>query len=438
MPSEWKTETVINLQNAGVLRVEDGNHGEYRPRSNEFSTAGIAFIRAADIQDNRILFEDASKINSVARARITKGIGAPGDVILTHKGTVGKVAVAPMDSPAFVCSPQTTFWRVLDHHQLERGYLYAFMRSPTFLQQLHAVAGETDMAPYASLTSQRRIRITIPPIGIQRQIAKIALAIEHRIKSISDMNQTLEATARATFKSWFVDFDPVRAKAEGREPGGMDAATATLFVSEVQDSKLGAIPKGWNASSLEDDFQITMGQSPPGNTYNEAGEGLAFYQGSTDFGFRFPAHRVYCSQPTRIAKAGDTLVSVRAPVGDVNMALERCSIGRGVSAIRHRSGSRSYTYYAMKELNAIFSRFEAEGTVFGSISKTDLRAILRVSPPPEVIEKFEHFAFPFDERIAVNAVLIRTLSELRDILLPRLISGKLRVLEAEAMLAEVG
>src|SRR2546429_9800457 len=111
MVGEWRTATVTELQREGVLLVEDGNHGEYRPRPDEFVSAGVAFIRAADMDAGRVLFETASRINERARQRITKGIGAPGDVLLSHKGTVGKVALVLDDAPPFVCSPQTTFWR---------------------------------------------------------------------------------------------------------------------------------------------------------------------------------------------------------------------------------------------------------------------------------------------------------------------------------------
>ena len=103
--------TVRDLSDRGLIRVEDGNHGEYRPRKNEFVEHGVAFIRAADLGETGINFINASKINETAVSRITKGIGQSRDVILSHKGTVGKVAIAPEDAPPFVCSPQTTFWR---------------------------------------------------------------------------------------------------------------------------------------------------------------------------------------------------------------------------------------------------------------------------------------------------------------------------------------
>jgi type I restriction enzyme, S subunit len=109
MAGDWPSATVLELQRAGILLVEDGNHGEYRPRPDEFVDDGVAFIRAADMEGGRVLFKAASKINKRARARITKGIGAPGDILISHKGTVGKVAMVPDDAPPFVCSPQTTF-----------------------------------------------------------------------------------------------------------------------------------------------------------------------------------------------------------------------------------------------------------------------------------------------------------------------------------------
>ena len=125
MADKWREATVASLQADGTLLVEDGNHGEYRPRPDEFVDTGVAFIRAADMDNGRVLFESASKINRRARLRITKGIGQPGDVLLSHKGTVGKVALVRQDAPPFVCSPQTTLWRTRDQAVLDREYLSA-------------------------------------------------------------------------------------------------------------------------------------------------------------------------------------------------------------------------------------------------------------------------------------------------------------------------
>jgi type I restriction enzyme S subunit len=227
-----------------------------------------------------------------------------------------------------------------------------------------------------------------------------------------------------------VDFDPVRATVEGRDPG-LPKPLANLFPARLVDSELGEIPEEWGVGCVDDEFELTMGQSPPGETYNEAGEGLPFYQGRADFGTRFPSRRVYCTAPSRLARAGDTLISVRAPVGDINMATEDCAIGRGVAAARHRSGSRSYTFQFMRSIEEVFARFEAEGTVFGSIGKKDFHAISCARPPRAVIGEFEAMLAPIDGRIEVIEHESRTLAGLRDALLPKLISGELRLRAAK-------
>lgn len=196
--SSDRVATVAELQADGILRVEDGNHGEYRPRPDEFVEAGTSFIRAADLDDGRVQFDFASRINDVARRRITKGIGAPGDILLSHKGTVGKVALVAEDAPAFVCSPQTTFWRTLRTDVLDRGYLYAFLRSRAFMDQLAARMSETDMAPYVSLTAQRTLRVHLPPIEEQRRVAGALTAFDERIELDRRLIRTLRDAALAT------------------------------------------------------------------------------------------------------------------------------------------------------------------------------------------------------------------------------------------------
>jgi len=276
-----------------------------------------------------------------------------------------------------------------------------------------------------------------PSYDEQRAIAHILGSLDDKIELNRRMNQTLEATTRAIFKSWFVDFDPVCAKAEGR-PTGLPDDIAALFPDSFEDSELGEIPMGWNPSNIGSEFDLTMGQSPPGKTYNETGNGLPFFQGRRDFGFRYPSNRVYCTAPQRLADHGDTLVSVRAPVGDINMAMERCCVGRGVAAVRHKSGSRSYTYYAMHTLSNRFARFEAEGTVFGAINKKQFEGLRWLSPGENLVGEFEKIAFTLDEQIEKNTNETATLNTLRDTLLPKLISGELRVPDAEKFVEEAG
>jgi type I restriction enzyme S subunit len=269
----------------------------------------------------------------------------------------------------------------------------------------------------------------LPPIDEQQTIAGILGALDDKIDLNRRMNETLEAMARALFKDWFVDFGPTRAKMEGRPPY-LAFDLWALFPDRLDDE---GKPEGWRKGSLGGEFSLVMGQSPPGDTYNESGDGMPFFQGRTDFGNRYPKRRVYCTAPTRVADADDTLVSVRAPVGDLNMAWERCAIGRGVGAIRHKDGYRGYTYYALQHLRSALLVFDHEGTVFGAINKSQLAALQVIVPPSQLSDAFEETVMPMDDRIRANIAETTTLTSTRDFLLPKLMSGEIRVRDAEKM-----
>src|SRR4030042_1278345 len=144
----------------------------------------------------------------------------------------------------------------------------------------------------------------------------------------------------------------------------------------------------WPTTRLGGVAEIIMGQSPPGSTYNESGDGLPFFQGIADFGFRFPSRRMYCTEPTRFAQGDDVLLSVRAPVGSLNVAEERCAIGRGVVALRLKERHSGFLYYLLRATQSGWENFEAEGTVFGSVTKSDVHDFKVVIPPKPLREGF--------------------------------------------------
>ncbi|MYJ10544.1 MAG: DNA polymerase beta domain-containing protein region, partial [Gemmatimonadetes bacterium] len=280
--------------------------------------------------------------------------------------------------------------------------------------------------PLLNQTILSEIPVVVPNPPEQRAIAHVLGTLDDKIELNRRMNETLEAMARALFKSWFVDFDPVRAKMEGRDTG-LPQDIADLFPDRLVDSEVGEIAEGWEAKSLKDCMNLTMGQSPPGSTYNDHGDGLPFFQGRAEFGFRYPEKRRFCSAPTRVANPDDTLVSVRAPVGDINLAWERCCIGRGVAALRHKSGSSSFTYHSAWALQRELKEYEHTGTVFGAINKGQFQALTVTEPDPRVVEAFDAMSVNLDARIRSNTAASRTLAGLRDTLLPKLISGEIRV-----------
>lgn len=179
--------------------------------------------------------------------------------------------------------------------------------------------------------------------------------------------------------------------------------------------------------TLSDIATITMGQSPSGSSYNEDGTGDVFYQGRAEFGFRFPTRRLYTTEPKRIAEAGDVLLSVRAPVGDLNVAYERCCIGRGLGAIHSKDGNSSFLLYTMFALKPQLDVFNGEGTVFGSINRDALNSIPIEIPSLDDIRRFEAVVRPIDNLIRTNYEENCRLEALRDSLLPKLMSGEIDV-----------
>jgi type I restriction enzyme S subunit len=439
MAGEWPTARIEEV----AERVAMGPFGS-SIKVETFVPEGVPVISGQHLHGWRV--DDSAGFNFITPEHAEKLRNANvrrGDVIFTHRGTIGQVSYIPSSSAydRYVVS-QSQFFLRPDLNKALPEYLVAYFRSPEGQHKLLANTSQVGVPSIAQpVTYLRSIEIPLPPLPEQRAIAHILGTLDDKIELNRRQNETLEAMARALFKAWFVDFEPVRAKMEGRwQRGqslpGLPAHLYDLFPDRLVDSELGEIPEGWEVDQISNHFRVTMGQSPPGSTYNEKGDGLPFYQGRVDFGFRFPTRRVFCTAPTRLADAGDTLVTVRAPVGDSNMALERCCIGRGVAAVRHTSGAVSYTYYFVRSLKSVFESFEAEGTVFGAITKDAFLSIKCVVPPTELVQRFEQLCRPIDEKIERAERESRTLAALRDALLPKLISGELRVKDAEQFLKE--
>ncbi|MDD3238549.1 MAG: restriction endonuclease subunit S [Lachnospira sp.] len=187
----------------------------------------------------------------------------------------------------------------------------------------------------------------------------------------------------------------------------------------------------WQEGTLSDIAEITMGQSPKGDTYNEAGTGTVFYQGRAEFGFRFPTRRLFTTDPKRMAQENDVLMSVRAPVGDLNVTNEPCCIGRGLGAIHSKYGYQSFVLYTVFALRQQLDVFNSEGTVFGSINRDSLNLMPIIVPDKASIAHFETIVAPMDATIRNNYEEICRLQVIRDSLLPKLMSGELDVSEID-------
>ena len=435
MFDDFPSASVIELQNRGILRVQDGNHGEYRPRPDEFGGGETAFIRAADMDGGRVLFEQASKINATALARIQKGKGEPGDILFSSKGTVGKLARVPLDAPPFVCSPQTTYWRVLNLQALDRIFLYAFMRSRLFIDQYEAVKGETDMADYASLTAQRQFRVPLPPITLQRSIASVIRPLDDKIELNRRMNRTLEELAGALFRAWFVDFEPVVAKAAGRAPFGLAPAVAALFPATFTDSELGPIPQGWRVATIEELARyvngraFTKGASGTGRMVIRIAELNSGPGGST----------VYSDAATaadNTAQPGDLLFAWSGSLDVYRWHRDGALINQHIFKVVCEAYPKWFVHHALREAMPFFQDVAADkATTMGHIKRGHLSEAKLALPPHKLIAAASQVIEPLYAKHLANDRESLTLAALRDTLLPKLLSGELRVKDAQKQVA---
>ena len=422
--SGWPVVTVQDLSE----KVAMGPFGS-SIKVSTFVPAGVPIISGQHLHGVRV--DDTPNFNFITSEHAARLVNANvhrGDVIFTHRGNIGQVAYIPENSrfERYVVS-QSQFYVRCDRAQAIPEFIALYFTSPEGQHQLLANTSQVGVPSIAQpVTYLRTLQIPLPSLSEQRTIAHILGTLDDKIELNRRINAILEAMARVLFRSWFVDFDPVRAKMEGRDTG-LPKEISDLFPDRLVDSELGEIPEGWRVGHVEDEFEIIMGQSPPGHTYNESGDGLPFFQGRSDFGFRYPKNRKFCTAPNRIAQPWDTIVSVRAPVGDINMAWERCCIGRGVAALRHRSGAVSFGYCTAQALQTHMREYEHTGTVFGAINRKQLARLPLQQPPADVVRSFERLVHPWDRRIRLRTAEVETLTALRGALLPKLVSGELRV-----------
>lgn len=245
--------------------------------------------------------------------------------------------------------------------------------------------------PGLSVKTLSKQEIDLPPLCVQKQVVELLGSMDAKINANAHTNGYLADLADALFK----------------ERCSITKANATL----------------------SDVAEVTMGQSPKGSSYNETHDGTVFYQGRGEFGWRFPTQRLYTTEPKRMARKNDVLMSVRAPVGDLNVAYEDCCIGRGLASIH--SSYPSFCLYLMRSLRTQLDSYNGEGTVFGSINGKALKALPVGLPADKTIENFERLAEPLDAEIRSNETESRRLVALRDALLPKLMSGEIDVSEVE-------
>lgn len=391
MKSDW---TTVRL--GDMCEIKNG----YAFKSKDFASSGVPVIKIKNVKPNQIIESDFSYIPETIAEEKSKWLIRKGDILLTMTGNradgspeswVGKAALFTLEGKYLL--NQRVAAITSNHKELDTEYLGYYLSSWEsqlyFIKRSNSSGGQANISP----DIVRNYIIALPPLEEQLKIVGILKTIDTRIKNNCDINDNLQQQAKSLYEEMFLN--------------NPDADMVSGTLSDIAT--------------------ITMGQSPSGSSYNEESVGEVFYQGRAEFGFRFPTRRLFTTEPKRMAEPGDVLLSVRAPVGDLNVAYEKCCIGRGLGAIHSKTGDSSFMLYTMFALKPQLDVFNGEGTVFGSINRDGLSNLPVNIPSAEEIAKFEATVRPMDNLIRTNYEEICRLQSIRDSLLPKLMSGEIDV-----------
>ena len=399
---EGGQQRVQDLIDDGVLVVGDG----YRAKRVELADEGLPFARAANI-DGGFHFDGAELLGHEGIERAGHKLSVPGDVVFTSKGTVGRFALVRDETPPFAYSPQLCFWRSTDPDTLDPGYLFYWMQSDAFLHQVHAVKGQTDMADYVSLRDQRRMRVDVPPVEDQREIAAVLGALDARIDVNRRMNRTLEATAQALFHERFV---------------------APLAAG-------GAVPDGWRVGSLSEIARLQTKTVQPRDEPEAVWEHYslpAFDEAQRpvyDLGSTIKSGK-YRVPPTSVlvSKMNPRFPRVWMPdVQDVQVAIGSTEF---MPFVPIKTSWHNFVYNLMRSKpveQALQSRATGSTTSRQRVRPRAIEMMEIAIPPISLIEEFGREAGPLHRRRFANLRQSQVLAEARDALLPELVSGRLRV-----------
>ncbi|WP_130833786.1 restriction endonuclease subunit S [[Erwinia] mediterraneensis] len=407
--------TLGDLVKAGGGIIHTGPFGS-QLHAEDYVAQGIPCIMPANMRDNRVDLSNISFISDEDAQRLSKYLVKEGDIVYSRRGNVTLKALIRRNEVGYFCGTGCLLLR--PGNLLDSDYLTYYLSTPKIQSWIISQAIGATM-PNLNTGILARIPFSGPEKAIQEKISSVLKAIDDKLELNNRINTELEAMAKTLYDYWFVHFDFPDANGKPyKTSGGKMVYNATLKRE---------IPAGWAVNTLSQIANITMGQSPAGESYNEDGVGTLFFQGSTDFGWLFPTPRQYTTSPARMAKKGDILLSVRAPVGDMNIANADCCIGRGLAALNSKSRSDGFLFYVMKYFKQVFDRRNAEGTTFGSMTKDDLHSLQVVCPEPGLLKRYDDIVSEYNKMIFTRSLENQDLIKLRDWLLPLLMNGQVTV-----------
>ena len=376
-------------------------------KGGSFFGSGFPFISFSTVFNNFFVPEEINDfVQSTLKEQVTYSI-KKGDILITRTSEtideLGMSCVALKDYPTATFNGFCKRLRPLTD-KVYPHFIGYYLRTPYFRSNFTKVAS---LITRASLRNEDLLRFSIelPPIYKQKKIAEILYSYDNLIENNNKRIKLLEQMAENLYKEWFVRF---------RFPGYEDV--------EFENG----IPKGWEIESLSDIADIIMGQSPESENYNTNCIGLPFHQGVGSYGDFYLIDGVYSTKGNRIAEANSIIFSVRAPVGRINITLNKIILGRGVAGINSVKGYNAYLLWMLK------NRFQQEdiignGSIFASVTKKELFGFKMFMPNEDLIQKFDSIASGIESVMRNISLINSNLKKQRDMLLPRLMSGKLEV-----------
>ncbi len=411
--------------------------------TSEYVDSGIPFLRSKNVEPFGIKWDDMRYIGRDFHEKLNKSSLSPGDVVIVRTGKPGASAVIPESLPEANCSDLVI---IRPGSALDSRFLVYYLNSLASHHINSHLVGAVQQ--HFNVGSAKTLRLKLPALSEQKAIAHILSSLDDKIELNRQMNETLEAMARAIFKSWFVDFDPVSAKRSGRQPAGMDTATADLFPDEFEESSLGLIPKGWRVGKLGDYVEAVKGLSYKGKGLSDSGIPLhnlnSVYEGGS---YKYEGIKYYVGEykDRHIVYPGDVIVT------NTEQGFKFLLIGYPAIVPKHYGsfGIFSHHIFRVRPLpdSPLTSNFiylllisphfrdqvigYTNGTTVNMLSADGLKSPLLAVPPHEIVEKFDKIVSFLLEKKEQNYEESQSLIEVRDTLLPKLMSGEIRVKEAE-------
>lgn len=445
LPTGWQVATVDELVKQKIIaKPLDGNHGGIHPKASDYIESGVPFVMASDLAGGRVDLIDCKFISEEQASGLRKGIAKAGDVLLSHKATIGRTAIVQDSKHDFIMlTPQVTYYRVINSSALSNIYLKAYFDSRFFQSILGLWAGAGSTRAYLGITGQLKLPIILPPIEIQNEISSQVHALNKKVNLNNEISQTLEEMAQAIFKSWFVDFDPVKAKMNGEQPEGMDETTASLFPEKLVESELGLIPEGWEIHNTQDLFEVKDGTH---DSPKKAEEGHYLVTSKHITKGKIDTSSAYLISDADFDKVNqrskvdtfDILLTMIGTVGEVVVVydnpVEFAIKNVGLFKTSQRPELVWLFYWHLQSFKMKhYLEVRMAGTTQQYLTLKTLRTIPVVLPSNELLAKFNEVMSPLMEKISDNHKQNQTLSNLRDTLLPKLLSGEIELGETEEM-----